>query len=106
MAGPDELLDRGASGTRWRVRHLDAPPDPTNILNRLVHHELRLVAILTTHGHVDHVGGVAPVLHELEHGNEVPVRIHDADRHMLLDPVGSSGMLGRYLEGLDLRPPS
>jgi glyoxylase-like metal-dependent hydrolase (beta-lactamase superfamily II) len=24
---------------------------------------------------------------------------------MLLDPVGSSGMLGRYLEGLDVSPP-
>ena len=84
---------------------IDVPPDPANILNRLAHHELRLVALLNTHGHVDHVGGVAPLLHDLEHGDEVPVRIHDADRHMLLDPLGTSGLLGRYLEGLDLRPP-
>jgi hydroxyacylglutathione hydrolase len=84
---------------------IDAPPDPTNILKRLVHHELCLVALLTTHGHVDHVGGVAPLLHDLDHGDEVEVRIHDADRHMLLDPLGTSGMLGQYLEGLDLRPP-
>jgi hydroxyacylglutathione hydrolase len=84
---------------------IDAPPDPTNILKRLTHHELRLAALFNTHGHVDHVGGVAPVLHDLAYGDEVPVRIHDADRHMLLDPVGTSGMLGQYLEGLDLRPP-
>ena len=84
---------------------IDVPPDPANILKRLVHHELRLVAILNTHGHVDHVGGVAPLLHDLDHSDDVPVRIHDADRHMLLDPVGTSGMLGQYLEGLDLRPP-
>ena len=84
---------------------IDAPPDPTNIIKRLVHHELRLAALFNTHGHVDHVGGVAPVLHELDYGDGVPVRIHDADRHMLLDPLGTSGMLGQYLEGLDLRPP-
>jgi glyoxylase-like metal-dependent hydrolase (beta-lactamase superfamily II) len=84
---------------------IDAPPDPTNILKRLAHHDLRLAALFNTHGHVDHVGGVAPVLHDLAYGDEVPVRIHDADRHMLLDPVGTSGMLGQYLDGLDLRPP-
>jgi hydroxyacylglutathione hydrolase len=84
---------------------IDAPPDPTNIVKRLVHHELRLAALFNTHGHVDHVGGVAPVLHELDYGADVPVRIHDADRHMLLDPLGTSGMLGQFLEGLDLRPP-
>jgi glyoxylase-like metal-dependent hydrolase (beta-lactamase superfamily II) len=84
---------------------VDAPPDPTNILNRLAHHGLRLVALLNTHGHVDHVGGVGPVVHALDDGDAIPVHIHDDDRHMLLDPVGSSGMLGQYLEGLDLRPP-
>jgi glyoxylase-like metal-dependent hydrolase (beta-lactamase superfamily II) len=84
---------------------IDAPPDPTNIVKRLVHHDLRLAALFNTHGHVDHVGGVAPVLHDLDYGDDVPVRIHDADRHMLLDPLGTSGMLGQFLEGLDLRPP-
>jgi glyoxylase-like metal-dependent hydrolase (beta-lactamase superfamily II) len=84
---------------------IDAPPDPTTILQRLAHHELRLVALLNTHGHVDHIGGVGSVIHGVEHGDEIPVHIHDDDRHMLIDPVGTSGMLGRYLEGLDLRPP-
>jgi len=84
---------------------IDAPPDPTTILERLAHHGLRLVALLNTHGHVDHIGGVGSVIHGIDHGDEVPVHIHDDDRHMLIDPVGTSGMLGRYLEGLDLRPP-
>jgi glyoxylase-like metal-dependent hydrolase (beta-lactamase superfamily II) len=40
-------------------------------------------------------------------GGPVPVHIHDDDRHMLIDPVGTSGAFGRYLEmeGLDLTPP-
>jgi hydroxyacylglutathione hydrolase len=82
---------------------VDAPPDPATLLRRLAHHDLRLVALLSTHGHVDHVGGVAEVVRAQE--RPVAVHIHDEDRHMLLDPVGSSGMLGVYLEGLDLRPP-
>ena len=84
---------------------VDAPPDPSAILRRLAHHGLRLVALLSTHGHVDHVGGVASVVRGLDH--DVAVHIHDDDRHMLLDPVGTSGGFGHYLaeSGLDLRPP-
>ena len=83
---------------------IDAPPDPGRIVERLEHHGLKLVALFNTHGHVDHVGGVGTLVHGLEHGHDVEVRIHDADKHRLVAPVGSSGQLGRYLEGLDLRP--
>jgi len=91
---------------------IDAPPDPAAIVDRLAHHGLRLVALLSTHGHVDHIGGVgevvrapSPVLGPA--GASTPVHIHDGDRHMLLDPVGTSGQFGRYLEAaeLDVRPP-
>ena len=84
---------------------IDAPPDPTSILARLQHHGLRLVALLSTHGHVDHVGGIGSVVHAHEH--DIHVHIHDDDRHLLLDPVGTSGAFGQYLlrEQLDLRPP-
>ena len=82
---------------------VDAPPEPGPILSRLAELELRLVALLSTHGHVDHIGGVTSVVTAQDHA--VPVHIHREDEHMLLDPVGSSGMLGRYLEGLDVSPP-
>src|SRR5207302_11374059 len=74
-------------------------------VERLTHHELRLVALISTHGHVDHVGGVGEVVRAQDH--DVPVHIHDDDRHMLIDTVGTSGMFGGYMEqaGLDVRPP-
>src|SRR3954470_14072512 len=86
---------------------IDAPPDPAAILARLQHHGLRLVALISTHGHVDHVGGIGSVIHAQPDPASVPVHIHDDDRHMLLDPVGTSGGFGRMLleTDLDLRPP-
>ena len=82
---------------------IDAPPEPGPILERLAALDLRLVALLSTHGHIDHVGGISTVVHSQP--APVPVHIHDHDRHLLLDPAGTGGMMGRYLEGLDLRPP-
>lgn len=101
----------GRGGRRECVL-IDAPPDPTAILGRLAHHGLRLVALLSTHGHVDHVGGVGEVVRAVDAGEgagggSTPVHIHEGDRHMLLDPVGTSGRFGQYLAatGLDVRPP-
>lgn len=84
---------------------IDAPPDPARIIERLQHHGLRVAALFNTHGHIDHIGGVGTLVHSLPEGPSVEVRIHDDDRHMLLDPLGSSGMFGQYLHDLDLRPP-
>lgn len=94
-----------AQGAGGECVLVDAPPDPAAILRRLQDHGLALVAVLTTHGHMDHVGGVAEVVKA--HADPVPVRLHHADRYMLDDPVGTSGSWGQFLEqaGLDVRPP-
>jgi len=97
------IVSAGGPGSECVL--IDAPPDPSAILARLAALDLRLVAILTTHGHVDHVGGVGPLTRGIE--TALPVHIHDADRHMLLDPIATSGGLGDMLAytGIDLTPP-
>jgi hydroxyacylglutathione hydrolase len=94
-----------ATGAGSECVLIDAPPDPGAILGHLEENGLRLVALLATHGHVDHIGGVGELCRG--QGEDVPVHIHDHDRHMLLDPIGTSGTLGQILdyEDLDLRPP-
>ena len=91
------------SGSGGECVLIDAPPDPTSIIERLQHHGLRLVALLNTHGHVDHIGGVKEVVKAQDH--DIAVHIHDHDRHMLMDPIGTSGVMGRYLYDLDVSPP-
>lgn len=54
-------------------------------------HHLRPVAVLLTHGHIDHVWSVAPVAH----GYGIPAYIHLDDRYRLADPAGSSARFAR-----------
>lgn len=75
---------------------VDAPPEPRAILRRLQEHDLKLVALLATHGHIDHVGGVEGVVENA--GGPVAVHFHEADRHLLLDPAGVNGSIGGLLE--------
>lgn len=88
---------------------IDAPPEPGAIVGYLASRRLRLAAILVTHGHVDHIGGVSTVVAEAGAGRPDPpaVYIHPGDRHMLADPVGTSGAFGQALvdAGLDTREP-
>ena len=84
---------------------VDAPPEPSALLARIAEHGMRLVALLATHGHVDHIGGIPTVVRASP--GDVTVHLHDGDRHMLVDLVGNGALLGQALEasGLDVRPP-
>lgn len=86
---------------------VDVPPDPAFVISRVKELGLRPVAIIATHGHVDHVGGVSTLVHSGSKAQSIATHIHPDDKHMLLDPVGSSPGLGGYLieAQLDVSPP-
>jgi hydroxyacylglutathione hydrolase len=71
----------------------------------IARHKLSPVAVLLTHGHLDHMWSVTPVCD----GDDVPAWIHPEDRHMLADPLGSVGPMGRQIAamypGLEFREP-
>ncbi|SDP21409.1 Glyoxylase, beta-lactamase superfamily II [Nakamurella panacisegetis] len=62
-------------------------------------HDMRPVAVLLTHGHLDHMASAAQVCGEAD----IPAYLHDADEYMLDDPLaGLSDQLREALAGLDL----
>jgi glyoxylase-like metal-dependent hydrolase (beta-lactamase superfamily II) len=54
----------------------------------LTEHKLAPVAVLITHGHLDHTWAVAPVCG----AKDIPALIHPADRPMLTDPTMGLGV--------------
>lgn len=59
-------------------------------------HRLKPVAVVLTHGHIDHVASVVPVCG----AHDVPAWIHPADRYMMSDPEKALGRsIGARLMG-------
>jgi glyoxylase-like metal-dependent hydrolase (beta-lactamase superfamily II) len=77
----------------------DAEPGVTELL---AEHRLRPVAVLATHGHVDHIWSVAPVCG----ARGIPAYIHPDDRDLLSDPAKGFGLVGQQLfRGLTFTEP-
>lgn len=61
---------------------IDPGAEPENILNVIIREKLKLIAIVNTHGHADHIGAN----HAVKSRTSACLYIHPADREMLTDP--------------------
>lgn len=77
---------------------IDAGIGPGPILQRLEEEGLKLTALLLTHGHADHIGGVQ----EVKAATGAPVYIHPIDAPMLTDPM--LNLSGYYGHGFTTPP--
>ncbi len=77
---------------------VDPGDEPEILLRRLAALEKSPEMILLTHGHIDHVAGIAAVKRVFD----VPVHLHPADRFLIDTFAQQAAMFGLELE----RPPS
>lgn len=82
---------------------IDPGQDATGPLTEvLAEHRLKPVAVVLTHGHLDHTWSVVPVCS----GYDIPAYIHPEDRAMLADPLSWHGeAIGAMIAGLDFAEP-
>jgi glyoxylase-like metal-dependent hydrolase (beta-lactamase superfamily II) len=81
---------------------VDAPPDVDGIGALLAAHDLHPVALLLTHGHIDHMGGAGPLARSIP----VATWVHPDDDFLTLDPRGQLRSLMGFVDEGDYEPPS
>ena len=74
------VVAQGAGGPAVLV---DAPPDPDGVAALLRRHDLVPMALLVTHGHVDHTGGAGSVVAR----TGATAYLHPDDEWLAADPV-------------------
>ena len=81
---------------------IDAPADPEGIGRLLAAHDLTPVAVLLTHGHIDHVGGVdaltGPTVRAYLHPEDVDMARHPAVQLRALLGAAAPQLTGPLVE--------
>lgn len=90
-----------ASGEGSMAVAVDAPPDPDAITRLAKAHDLTVVALLLTHGHVDHAGGAGAV----NRATAASVYVHRDDDFLTLDPTAQMKSLFGMVPPGDFAPP-
>jgi hydroxyacylglutathione hydrolase len=80
---------------------VDAPPDPAAIVAMAAQYRLPVVAVLVTHGHVDHSGGAGAV----NRATGAAVYVHRDDDYLTLDPDTQLRSLFGMIPPGDYAPP-
>ncbi|CAN5852269.1 MBL fold metallo-hydrolase [soil metagenome] len=80
---------------------IDAPPEPGRIVDLLAAHDLSPVALLVTHGHVDHAGGAG----SLARATGITVYVHPDDDFLTLDPTTQLSILFGVVPAGEYDPP-
>lgn len=80
---------------------IDAPPDPAGVLELLAEHQVTPVALLLTHGHIDHTGGAGAVVA----ASGIDAYVHPDDDYLTLDPWSQLRMLFGMVPAGDFSPP-
>lgn len=81
---------------------VDAPPDPDAVLNLTKEAEVTPVALLLTHGHVDHMGGAGTVAS----ASGARAYVHTDDDFLTLDPASQLRLLFGMVPPGDFAPPT
>lgn len=80
---------------------VDAPPDAEGVAALLRRHDLAPVALLMTHGHVDHLGGAGDIARRFA----VSAYLHPDDGWLAADPVAQVRALWGMVPEGDYAPP-
>ena len=80
---------------------VDAPPECDELVSLLADHRLIPVALLVTHGHVDHVGGAGALVAR----TGVTAYIHPDDDYLTFHPAEQLRMLFGFVPPGDYEPP-
>ena len=80
---------------------VDAPPDPAAVAQIVEHGDIIPVALLATHGHIDHVGGAGAVVTRYA----VSAYLHPDDDWLAMDPEGQLRSLFGMVPPGDFAPP-